>query len=239
MSKFILKILIVVLATAASTARAEIKMVKYPGFTLWVDCDLNSAVMFSMLLTEDVTDVKRTNDFRLDDRFDQSCQQTSTKGYFSREAKGIYHRGHLVSANAQDTSLVSMSDTFLMTNIVPQTKENNTGPWLETEKLEQCWRDKENIMVIGGVLFSNKRNDYFLNTHNVPTPDFFWKVIIGRKSSAAFLIPNTHKVTTDLGKYVLPVSKLEKKIGMELPVRTGKKQAASEEAIARGNCNYS
>lgn len=42
-----------------------------------------------------------------------------------------------------------------------------------------CYRDIDELLVMGGVIWgSNAKDDYFVASHGVRTPDYFWKVII-------------------------------------------------------------
>lgn len=228
------------LVVGAMPVNAEIVMRQYSGFTLWIDCDIRSAVMFSMSLSKDTGNIGRTDNFRLDPNFDQKCQQTSTKGYYNPKTKGvIYHRGHLVSANQMDFSSQSMNDSFFMTNIVPQTESSNTGAWLDTEVLTECWREEAPIVVLGGVIYDNDRNDYFVDSHGIKTPDMFWKVLISSERTAAFLIPNTKRADRSLDRYAVSVNKVEKAIGLELPITTDKDKAIDDRYLDISNCDKS
>ncbi|MFA5923858.1 MAG: DNA/RNA non-specific endonuclease, partial [Methylococcaceae bacterium] len=116
----------------------------------------------------------RAKNFKLDPNVPAECQQTSTKGY----GQG-YDRGHQVPANHLDDSPVAIKQSNFITNILPQTSQMNRGAWLLTEEIIECYRDIDELLVIGGVIWgSNPDDDYFVQSHGVKTPDAFWKVVV-------------------------------------------------------------
>ena len=79
-----------------------------------------------------------------------------------------------------------------MTNILPQAAAMNRGAWLLTEEITECYRDIDELLIIGGVLWGNNPNDdFFTESHGVKTPDAFWKVIIRNDRAIAWIIPNS------------------------------------------------
>ncbi len=81
----------------------------------------------------------------------------------------------------------------------------------------------------------NKKDDYFLDSHGVRTPDSFWKVIIrgtgADQRAIAWLIPNVQQAKRKkLDDYLIDIATLEKKIGEKIPVADyakGEKPASS------------
>ena len=69
-----------------------------------------------------------------------------------------------------------------MANILPQAANMNRGAWYRTEKIIECYRDIDELLVLGGVIWGdNPNDDYFLASHGVATPDAFWKLILRGK----------------------------------------------------------
>ena len=107
-----------------------------------------------------------------------------------------------------------------MTNILPQAANMNRGAWLLTEEIIECYRDIDELLVIGGVIWGhNPADDYFVASHGVKTPDAFWKVIIrGKDRVMAWIIPNTQEATRKrLDTYVVSVEELEQRTGETFP----------------------
>ena len=107
-----------------------------------------------------------------------------------------------------------------MTNILPQVASMNRGAWKHTEEIVECYRDIDELLVIGGVLWGNDaRNDYFVESHGVATPDAFWKVIVRPGRVISWIIPNSadakYKV---LDQYLVPVRRIEQVTGEQIPV---------------------
>jgi endonuclease G len=71
---------------------------------------------------------------------------------------------------------------------------------LLTEEIVECYRDIDELLVMGGVIWDNNpADDYFLQSHGVKTPDAFWKVIIrGMRQderAIAWIVPNSIDAT--------------------------------------------
>jgi endonuclease G len=188
----------------------------YEGFTVWLDCRKRAAVKWRYNAQHDNGNEKRADDFKLDPYVPKECQQTSTKGY-GRD----YDRGHQVPANHLDASAVAIRQSNYMTNILPQMQQMNRGAWKLTEEIVECYRDIDELLVIGGVIWGNKSvDDYFVKSHGVKTPDAFWKVVIrGNGEAIAWIVPNTkHAVEAKLDRYLVTVADIEKRTGEKLPV---------------------
>ncbi|KPJ94471.1 MAG: hypothetical protein AMJ53_05155, partial [Gammaproteobacteria bacterium SG8_11] len=98
-----------------------------------------------------------------------------------------------------------------MTNILPQARTMNRGAWKLTEEIIECKRDEETLNVIGGVVWGrNPDDDFFIESHGVETPDYFWKVVIGNDKAIAWLIPNSHNAKRSrLDEYIISIEELE------------------------------
>lgn len=191
----------------------------YEGFTVWLDCEERSPVKFRFNAQRDTGNLKRYDTFFLDPNVPDECQQKSTAPY----GKG-YDRGHQVNANALDYTEVGIKQTNYMTNILPQVAQMNRGAWLLTEEIVDCYRDIDELLVIGGIIMGNNpADDYFVQSHGVKTPDAFWKVIIrgtGQDERAiAWIVPNSKEATRSrLDSYLVSVDDIERLTGETIPV---------------------
>ena len=188
----------------------------YEGFTLWLDCKERAAVKFRYNAQRDTGNEPRREKFTFDPDVPRECQQTSTKGYGNN-----YDRGHQVPANHLDFSALAIKQSNYMTNILPQAAGMNRGAWLLTEEITECYRDIDDLLVLGGVIWGNNAaDDYFVESHGVRTPDAFWKVIIrGKEDVIAWIIPNSSAAKRDnLDDYLVSVAEIEKITGEKIPV---------------------
>lgn len=212
--------------------------VKHDGYTLVMDCVARMPLMFQFRLGKDVWNEPHSDNFDFDPKVPRYCQQTRTKGYGSKKGT-IYHRGHLVGANAMDNSKHTMEESFYMTNVVPQASEFNRGAWLATEEYQECLREQSDILVVGGVAFNDDTNDYFLRGHSVKTPDLFWKIVItGQGGYYAWIFPNTDEmVESEAIKHMTSIAQIENTIGFSLNLGSSRQLPVSSLPKNRKKCH--
>jgi endonuclease G len=204
---------------AKITRQGNILELNYQGFTVWLDCQERAPVKFRYNAQHDTGNETRAKDFRFDPGVPHNCQQTSTAAY----GHG-YDRGHQVPANHLDYSIEAIKQSNYMTNILPQTSQMNRGAWLLTEEIIECYRDIDELLVIGGVIWGNNpADDYFVQSHGVKTPDSFWKVVIRGTSqderAIAWIVPNSADASKkNLDRYLVSVDELERMTGEIIPV---------------------
>lgn len=200
------------------TRSGNILKLDYEGFTVWVDCDKRGAVKFRYNAQHDTGNAKRSDSFYLDPNVPSECQQTTAKAYGNN-----YDRGHQVPANHLDSSEVAIKQSNFMTNVLPQAANMNRGAWLLTEIIE-CYRDIDELLVIGGVIWGNNpADDYFVQSHGVKTPDAYWKVVIRGTGSderaIAWIVPNSQDAKrANLDSYLVTVDEIERVTGELIPV---------------------
>jgi endonuclease G len=98
------------------------------------------------------------------------CQQTSAAPY--QHPTHRYDRDHLVPANHLDYSARALQQSQYLTNILPQVANMNRGAWYRMGQIIECYRDIDELLVLGGVIWGhNADDDYFLTSHGVATPD--------------------------------------------------------------------
>ncbi len=187
----------------------------YHGFSVWVDCNKRGAIKFRYNAQHDIGNLKRNSRFYIDPKVPKECQQYSSKSY------GMNHdRGHLVPANHLDYSKEAIKQSNYMTNILPQVNSMNRGAWLLTEEIIECYRDIDELLIIGGVIWGdNTENDFFVESHGITTPDAFWKVIIRNDRVISWIIPNSSYATRKrLDNYLVTVNEIERITGEEIPI---------------------
>jgi endonuclease G len=198
--------------------------IDHGGFKLLYDCDRRSALRYEYELQADRGSVARPEDFKLDPELPKGCgQQFNAKSYAS--VKKGWDRGHLVTSNHMDYNATYIERANYMTNIAPQASQFNQGIWIEAENVAECYRDLAPVKVYGGVVYGTDRaatqNDYFVESHGIRTPEYFWKAVVTTKRGSdelkviAWLIPNRDALGP-LDKYMISITDLEKRVGASL-----------------------
>ncbi|MBE9008737.1 DNA/RNA non-specific endonuclease [Pseudanabaenaceae cyanobacterium LEGE 13415] len=115
--------------------------------------------------------VPRANDFRQDTTLPKGWYQVKSSDY---NGSG-YDRGHMTPSADRTRDAQTNSATFLMTNIVPQTPDNNRDVWegLESESRRLVNTGKELYIIAGG---AGEKGT--IGTQKISIPASTWKVIV-------------------------------------------------------------
>ncbi|QKW56750.1 DNA/RNA non-specific endonuclease [Stenotrophomonas sp. NA06056] len=201
----------------AGAAHAQVVTLNKGGFVLTYDCSIHSATRYEYTLVADTGSAARPSSFYRDPDLPAGCLgQTSTSSYASVQSG--YDRGHLVTSNHMDYDATYIRRANYMTNIVPQVSSFNQGIWVKAENVAECYRDIAPVDVYGGVVYGDASNDYFLASHGIPTPEFFWKTIItkdpntGTAKAISWIIPNETGLGS-LDSYLVTIADLEELLG--------------------------
>jgi len=190
----------------------------YGGFKLLYDCDLKSAIRYEYKLDKDTGNFSRPSTFTLDTNLSKNCGQQQTTNSYASVVSG-WDRGHLVASNHMDNDAAYLLSANYMTNIVPQLASFNQGLWKETENITECYRDIAPVQVIGGVIYSDASNDFFIASHGIKSPDFFWKTLITTNSTnqiqtISWLFPNQSELA-NLNSYIVSIDELQRSVGSD------------------------
>ena len=150
------------------------QLIKKSGFWLAYDEQYEQANWTAYILTKEMVRtgvVSRSNKFMAD--------TTVVTG--SAELQDYYnsgfHRGHLVPAADMDWSLESMNESFLLSNISPQTPAFNQGIWKRLENKVREWAIiNDSIYVITGPILIDI--DQTLGRSAVGIPKYYYKIIL-------------------------------------------------------------
>jgi endonuclease G, mitochondrial len=114
----------------------------------------------------------RQDDFRPDDTLPATLPQAQLTDY----SGSGFDRGHMCPSADRTITVAANSQTFYLTNMVPQAANNNRGPWadLENEGRTLVNAGKELFIIAGGV-FSGSSST--IGT-GVSVPDKTFKVIV-------------------------------------------------------------
>ncbi len=145
----------------------------------------------------------RANNFRSDSKVSTGSAEISD--YY----KSGYDRGHLVPAYDMRMSKKAMSETFLLSNVSPQTPSFNRDCWFQLEKLVRKWciEERELIVVVGGVFKDLKGT---IGVNKVTIPGYYYKIIYAplSKKMIGFVLPNK-KTNDKLSSFVVKVNLIE------------------------------
>ncbi len=128
----------------------------------------------------------------------------------------VFDRGHLVSSASLDASIQMNSETFLLSNMVPQLPGLNRAGWKGLENRERKWSTQRGLLVAyTGVIFQGDNLASIGN--NVPVPTHFYKVLFDprREEAISFIIPHAPILTSELSRYLVSIDQVEKLTGLD------------------------
>ena len=162
---------------------------------------------------------KRKDDFRADPAIPKQFQSQ-----LSDYAGFPFDRGHLSPGADNTINDQIMSESFYLSNMVPQVPNHNRGIWKQLETAVRQWvLEGKDIYVASGTIYAPGYQTIGANQVGIPT--HMWKVVVDRKSvkAIAFILPNTPLPVADLPKYATTVREVERVTGInfhpELPVQ--------------------
>jgi endonuclease G, mitochondrial len=172
---------------------------------------------------KDMDTVERLNNFRPDFRVPKSFRADLS----DYRASG-YDRGHLVASANQNDENLQNSETFLLSNMSPQTPGFNRQKWRELESAVRELDAQDNVLetyVITGPIFDfeapiNMIGENDENGIRIPIPSHFYKCVLAEKKNGnlemwAFEMENA-SLDGDLASYRKPVAYIEQRAGIAL-----------------------
>jgi endonuclease G len=123
-------------------------------------------------------------------------------------------RGHMAPAANFMNSEQMMSESFLLTNMMPQNPGNNRGIWKYTEEMARYYAQKYGQMyVITGTIFDQNSKTF---GNNVYIPSYLYKIIIDAKNqrAIAFLFPNVKLDPKTIEQFVVSIGEIEDYTGI-------------------------
>ena len=168
----------------------------------WVYYTLNSNQLNSA--------VERTDNFRPDPKV-----RTSSAQLYDYKGSG-YDRGHLAPAADMKYNSSSMSESFFMSNMSPQSASFNRGIWRKIEKQFRDWSYKygELVIITGPVLKGENYGSIGYNKVTIPT--WYYKVAIDPSNydrNLAILIENKGS-SASIKSFVVTIDYLEEFSGL-------------------------
>lgn len=147
--------------------------------------------------------------FELDDKI------ITGSAHWRNYKKSGYNKGHLLPAGDRRANFEEYEETFLTSNISPQTYKFNSGVWNRLEQKVRYWAEKYDglYIVTAGVLTDNLKTIGF---ENVAVPKYFYKVLLtqDKKRMIGFLVPHK-ELNNPLYEFVVSVDSIEKLTGID------------------------
>jgi endonuclease G len=155
---------------------------------------------------------KRKDNFRPDPAVAPQCSATladyATVG-------STHDRGHMAPAGNNTQNDAIMSESFFLSNMVPQVANNNRGIWKQLETFERQWAATPgtDFYIISGGIYDP---GHPVTGNGLGIPTRLYKIIIEKNSRKveAWLMPNGPLLVADLPKYQVPMAAVEQATGM-------------------------
>jgi endonuclease G len=162
------------------------------------------------LRSSDVGPVDRSNRFREDSNLPRQFKRVDDDDY--RESG--YDRGHLCNSEDRTSSDFLNEETFLMSNMIPQTPELNRGPFkfLEAYCRKLVLKKGQSLLIYSGGIGAKGRL-----ASGVPIPQYCWKAVYTPKEEIFVLFPNERTLEKNWNKYRVTKDRLEKMTGFQFP----------------------
>ena len=156
---------------------------------------------------------KRRDDFRADPAVHAECRAT-LQDYAGRP----YDRGHMAAAANNTQSAEIMSESFFLSNMIPQVPNNNRGIWRQLEIWTRDWAKGGDFYVISGAIYDP---GHLTIGNGVGVPTRLYKIIHDRRSgqTQAYMMPNAPLPVKDLPKYQTTVPAVEQATGMRFNLK--------------------
>lgn len=167
-------------------------------------------------------EAERQDDFRGDSTLPAGWYKVVGSSY----SGSGYDRGHLCPSADRTLTEDANSETFLMTNMIPQTADNNRVTWegLEEYARDLAIDDGDEVYIIAGPY----GNAGTINSGHVVVPTYTWKVIIVLDSGSndvtrvtnstrtiAVWVPNEDDINNDWKTYRVSVDYVESMTGYD------------------------
>ncbi len=180
--------------------------------------EYNGSFWVAYILTKKM--VKTDAVDREDEKFARDPQLSEDYAVTSDYTNSGYDRGHLCPAGDMNFNQTAMTETFFLTNILPQKPKLNRGIWKELEEQARLWAiENDSLYIVVGALYDE--NPKTIGKNKIAVPSKFYKVVadISKKDgykAIAFIFENKDYSSDDyFMNYALSVEELEKLTGID------------------------
>lgn len=148
---------------------------------------------------------------------DKSLKDPSTpKDY----AKSGYDTGHIANAEDMRWSFQAQEDSFILSNMTPQTPGFNRGIWKKLEDRVRVWTSERSrsLLIYAGPIYDRKQ-DPTIGRGRVTVPNAFYKIIVDIKTNEAMVFLFPHESSTDdLETFMTSIAEVQKETGVVFPL---------------------
>lgn len=163
-------------ATLSGTNGCDHEVHTYSGFILCYRESYEQSEWVAYKLTREKLKAVtgRSNNFRADTKI---STLSATPADYTRSG---FDRGHLVPAADMEWSKISVSESFLMSNMSPQAPQLNRGLWKSLEEKVRLWTEKfGTLYVVTGPVLEKSAQEYdTIGKNKVSVPEYFYKVLL-------------------------------------------------------------
>ena len=193
------------------------KIINHDYYSLSYNEEAEQAEWVSYKLTTSSfsQNIERTNDFREDPMVIEGSANLGD--YY----KSGYDRGHLAPAGSMKKSELSMSESFMMSNMSPQLAGFNRGVWKRLEGKVRFWvENNDSILVVTGPILDNPLTT--IGENEVFVPRAFFKVLVAYKNEKVmgigFIVPH-EKSDKSLYSFATSIDSIEDLTGIDFYCR--------------------
>lgn len=125
--------------------------------------------------------------------------------------------GHICPAGDNKWSKAAMNQSFLLTNMCPQTEKLNNGGWKKLEEKCRIWANRfGDVYIVAGPIYYRKVNRT-IGASRVAVPDAFFKVVLCMKETpkAIGFIYENNESKQSMEHAVCSVDDVEEKTGFD------------------------
>jgi len=144
-----------------------------------------------------------------------------------------YDRGHNIPNGDQSFDQQAEWESFLMTNMYPQTPSINRGIWKLLETSVRGWAVQSNqpLVIYAGPLYDIAQGKT-IGPNKVVVPHGFFKVVVNTVTLeyAAWQFPNEGSLGNDLLKVRVKTAAVSKLAGLKIPLPKGAKELGMDDA---------
>lgn len=201
--------------TPTYTAKAGDQELCHKNYAVIHRCEVKAPVaVFEHLTVAAMTGTAtRKDDFRPDPLVTPAC--SATLADYATVGK-THDRGHMAPAKNNTINPEIMSESFFLSNMVPQVANNNRGIWKQLETFERQWAmtpGTDYYIISGGIYDAG----YAKTGNGLGIPTRLYKIIYEKntKKVKAYLMPNTALPVADLPKYETTLAAVQSATGMQ------------------------